>query len=422
MEITVIQTGLTEGELTLDAVEALKSAETVVLHTERCGAADWLKKNNLSYLSLDSVYEEAEDFDEHIDLALDAILSLNAEKVHYLVIDMDDETVHALFEKGVPLRFIGQKTRGGLTAFKKGAYLTVPATDAQNAYFSSTNDTLITEIDSWELASDVKLLLMDKYPDETDAYFLIGDALTKIPLTDLDRMERYDHTACCFVPAVRELLALERYDFSHLLTLAKRLRDPVDGCPWDKEQTHESLRRDALEEAYELQDAIEKNDEFGLIEELGDVLFAVALQIQIGMEHGEFTETDVITGVIQKMISRHSHVFGKDSVSNLDGLFSLWDNNKKEEKGFKTTSDEMEAVALALPALLRASKVIKRAEKADPSFVPAPENYGAEDEIALGDSLLKQVVWARNHGIDAEKALENAVNRFIDRYKAAHSM
>ena len=420
MEIYVIQTGLTKGELTLDAVDQSKSAEHIILHTERCGAAIWLQENNLTYTSLDSVYEEAEDFDEHIDMAVEKILSSGHDIVHYLVIDLDDETVRALADRGVSLRFIGQKMRGGLTAFAKGAYLTVSALDARNAYFSSLNDTLIIEIDSRELASDVKLLLMDKYPDETDAYFLKGDALAKIPLMDLDRMDEYDHTACCFVPAVKDLLKLERYDFSHLHMLAARLRDPVSGCPWDKEQTHETLKRDALEEAYELQDAIEKGDEFGLIEELGDVLFACALQIQIGVEHGEFTETDVITGVVQKMILRHSHVFGKDSVSNMDGLFSLWDDNKNKEKGLLSTSDEMEAVALALPALLRASKVIKRAEKADAALVPAPESHGATDEKSLGESLLKQVAWARKNGIDAEKALENAVNRYIEAYKTSH--
>ena len=195
----------------------------------------------------------------------------------------------------------------------------------------------------------------------------------------------------------------------------------MTGCPWDKEQTHETLKRDALEEAYELQDAIEKEDEFGLIEELGDVLFAVALQIQIGIEHGEFTETDVITGVVQKMISRHTHVFGKDNISNMDSLFALWDDNKKEEKGLNTASDEMEAVALALPALLRAGKVIKRAEKADAAFVPTAESFGATDASTFGDSLLKQVAWARQNGIDAEKALEDAVNRYIAAYKSAHS-
>ncbi len=422
MEITIIQAGLTEGELTLSAVEALKTSENIILHTERCGAGEWLKKNNIAFSSLDSVYEEAEDFDEHIDMALEKILSSDAENILYVVIDLDDETVRALAQKGVSLRFIGQKTRGGLTAFAKGAYLTVSASNAENAYFSSLNDTLITEIDSYAMASDVKLLLMDKYPDETDVYFLKGETVTKIPLTDLDRMDEYDHTAACFVPAVRDLMKLERYDFAHLLMLCRRLRDPISGCPWDREQTHETLKRDALEEAYELQDAIEKDDEFGLIEELGDVLFAVALQIQIGIEHGEFSETDVITGVVQKMISRHTHVFGKDSVSNMDGLFSLWDDNKKEEKGLSTTTDEMEAVAYALPALLRASKVIKRAEKADMSFVPSPESFGATDAVTLGDSLLKQVAWARQNGIDAEKALEDAVNRYIAAYKAAHSM
>lgn len=412
MEIYVIQTGLTEGELTLDAVEALKNAKNILLHTGKCGAGEYLLKNGLSFRTLDHIYEEAEDFDEHIDMAVEEILSYNDE-VHYLVIDMDDETVRALMDTGAHIHFIGQKVHMGLTAFSKGAYLTVPAIDIENALISSLNDTLITEIDTRELACDVKLLLMDKYPDEESVYVKCKNAVSMIPLTDLDRLDHYDHTTACFVPAVRDLMKLERYDFSHLIMLTKRLRDPISGCPWDKEQTHVSLKRDCLEEAYELQDAIEKDDDFGIIEELGDVLFACALQIQIGIEHGEFTETDVITGVVQKMISRHTHVFASDSVSNMDSLFNLWDENKNKEKGITDNVQEMEAVALALPALLRASKVLKRAQKADASLLPKPESFGATDANTLGESFLKQVQWARENGIDPEKALEDAVNRYI---------
>ena len=115
-------------------------------------------------------------------------------------------------------------------------------------------------------------------------------------------------------------------------------------------------------------------------------------------------------------------MFGCDTVSNMDGLFNLWDDRKKAEKGFSTTGDEMDAVALALPALLRASKILKRAEKADKSFIPAPESCGAFDAFSLGENLFKQVAWARANGIDAEKALEDAVNRFIQAYKTTHSM
>ena len=422
MEIIVIQTGLTEGELTLEAVSALKEAKSIFLHTEKCGAAQWLKRNGISYTSLDSVYEEAEDFDEHIDMAVEKITSMDADVVHYLVIDLDDETVRALVSSKASVRFIGQKVRNGLTAFAKGAYLTVPAIDIENAFLSSMNDTLITEIDTRQLASDVKLILMDKYPDEAEVYVSSLDRIFTLPLTDLDRLDHYDHTTACFVPAVKELTSLERYDFGHLMMLTKRLRDPICGCPWDREQTHASLKRDCLEEAYELQDAIEKEDDFGIIEELGDVLFACALQIQIGIEHGEFTETDVITGVVQKMISRHTHVFSDDSVSNMDSLLNLWDVNKNKEKGITDNVQEMEAVALALPALLRASKVLKRAAKADKESLPAGESFGATDEKSLGDTLLKLVQWARDMGIDPEKALEDRVNEFIDTFKKTHAV
>jgi len=416
MNLTIIQTGAGKNTLTLEAAEILKQGGRIILHTEKCGASEWLNENGIKWTSLDRIYEEAEDFDEHLDMAADAILSEDTDTV-YCVMDLTDETVKRLIRECSDIRIVGQTSAGVLCAYSEGAYLTVSAIDIMNANLSASNAALITEIDSWELASDVKLCLMDRYPDESIIYLTDGESVTKTTLTELDRLDSYDHRTACLVPAAKGLLNLERYDFSHLLELTKRLRDPFTGCPWDSEQTHESLKRDTLEEAYELQDAIEKDDIDGIQEELGDVLFACALQICIGIEHGEFTETDVITGVIRKMISRHSHVFGNDNVSNLEGLFNLWDNAKKEEKGYSGVYDEMKGVANALPAILRAQKVLKRAYKGAPHMLPKPADLSFKDENAFGDYLLNVIEWGREQSFDCEKALEDAVTRYMELFR-----
>lgn len=415
MEITIVRVGLTQTDLTLEAAERLAHSKNIILHTRFCGCADWLTENGIPFESLDSIYEEAEDFDEHARLAAEAVLSSKAESVCYCVMELNDESVKRLFDSDAKIRVIGAGRDAELIARAASAYLTVSASGLDDAKITSAHDTLVCEIDSRELASEVKIRLMEHYPDESEIYVLQPRGVARCRLTELDRLSHYDHSVSCLIHAETRLTRLERHDFYSLMKLAQRLRDPETGCPWDREQTHESLKRDALEEAYELEDAIEQGDDNAMIEEMGDVLFAIALQTQIGKEHGEFDEMDVITGIVQKMITRHSHVFGKDEVENIDGLMNLWDQAKREEKGLYDTKAEMNAVAKALPALLRAQKVLKRAAKAGfdtPCAVLSEET----DEKALGRSLLEIAEWSRRKGIDAEKALQDAVKRYIDEF------
>ena len=163
------------------------------------------------------------------------------------------------------------------------------------------------------------------------------------------------------VKTFKELTKLERCDFEDLRRLTAFLRDPEKGCPWDAQQTHESFKRNVVEEAYELEDAIDSGNDAGIIEELGDLLFVAAMHIQIGEEHGDFDATDVLTGIVKKMIFRHKHVFGNEKAENIDQLLKIWNDAKKEEKSLLTVADEMRAVAKGFPALLRARKVLKRA-------------------------------------------------------------
>lgn len=412
MAITIVRVGAGELDMSLAAAETLKTSSKIVLHTRFCGCADWLTKNGLEFSSLDDVYENAYDFDEHAEIVRDRLLSYDID-VTYCVMELGDETVKYLLASDRKIAIVGAGKDDELIARSSEACLTVNAIDIENTNISSQYDTIVKEIDSRTLASDVKLKLMAHYPEESEIYVIQKTGVARCHLMDLDRLNQYDHTVSCLIKAEKNLMKLERYDFHNLMSLVRKLRDPVSGCPWDAEQTHDTLKRDTLEEAYELQDAIEKDDMNGMIEELGDVLFAAALHMQIGIEHGEFDELDVITGVVSKMISRHSHVFGKDQVDNIESLLNLWDKAKRKEKGLNDTKDEMLAVAMVLPALLRAQKVLKRAQKGGYQTMEA--ELGDLDYEAYGDMLLACAEWARRRGIDAEKALEDAVGRYIQR-------
>ena len=154
-----------------------------------------------------------------------------------------------------------------------------------------------------------------------------------------------------------------RYDIQDLLRIMELLRSP-DGCPWDRAQTHQSIRRNMLEEAYEAAEAIDENDPAHLKEELGDVLLQVVFHARMAQEAGWFDFDDVVNGVAQKLVFRHPYVFGDGQAADADGALNAWERQKRQEKDQRTTADALNAVARSLPALIRAEKVqIKAAKK-----------------------------------------------------------
>ena len=154
-----------------------------------------------------------------------------------------------------------------------------------------------------------------------------------------------------------------RYDWEDFLHIMRLLRSP-GGCPWDAEQTHQSIRRNFLEETYEALDALDRDDPVDMCEELGDVLMQVVFHATIEEERGRFTMADVVDGVAQKMVYRHPHVFGTVHVDNSDQVLVNWEALTRTEKGQDSTSDAIESVPHTLPALWRAEKVQKKAAKA----------------------------------------------------------
>ena len=224
-----------------------------------------------------------------------------------------------------------------------------------------------------------------------------------------------------------------RYGYEDLLEIIRLLRSE-DGCPWDKVQTHRSIRRGLLEEAYEAAEAIDNDDPVLLKEELGDVLMQVVFHADIESDAGRFTMDDVCDGVVKKLLFRHPHVFGDAHEDSPDSVLVSWDRLKRQEKGQKTVADSMDSVARSLPSLWRAEELQKKAASAGFEW---PDVQGALDKLdeevselrravetdgdvsdELGDVLFAAVKVGRFCGCDPEDAVNGTCEKFIRRFRA----
>ena len=226
----------------------------------------------------------------------------------------------------------------------------------------------------------------------------------------------------------------EHYGLSDLLRIVALLRSE-DGCPWDRVQTHASLRRSLLEEAYEAAEAIDREDPALLKEELGDLLLQVVFHADIERQAGDFTMDDVADGEVRKMLFRHPHVFGgQETVQDADTVLEGWEAIKRREKGQQTTAQALDAVARSLPGLWRAEKLQKKAADAGFDFKDisgalckleeevrelrqaVETGRGVEEE--LGDVLFAAVKVGRFAGVDPETAIASTCEKFIHRFRA----
>ena len=230
---------------------------------------------------------------------------------------------------------------------------------------------------------------------------------------------------------------MDRYGMEDLLKIMELLRAP-DGCPWDREQTHHSIRRNMLEEAYEAAEAIDEENPAHLKEELGDVLLQVVFHARMAEEAGHFNFDDVVDGVAQKLVFRHPHVFGSVEAENSEEALVTWDSQKQKEKDQKTAGDTLDAVARSLPALMRAEKIQSKARKAGfdwDDIGPALDKLSEEVEELkqaireqsnmeeeLGDLLFAAVKVGRFLELDSELALHATCEKFIRRFRQVERM
>ncbi len=280
-----------------------------------------------------------------------------------------------------------------------------------------TRPALIAQCDSRAIASDVKLTLLNAYPDDHPVTVLSGAgtetaAIRHVPLAELDRSSQFDHLTTLYLPPVAPGGSV-----IELQEVMARLRAP-DGCPWDRQQTHESLRAYLLEEAYEVLAALDRGDMEALCEELGDLLLQVVFHTQIASEGSAFRMADVTRGIVTKLWRRHPHVFGGVSVSGVGEVLHNWEAIKANERHHKPgRQGPLSGIPQGLPALAQAQAYLSRAERlgiSRPADLPTIAELLSELDRApnaeeqLGQILLTLVNWAQHHDLDAESALRAA--------------
>lgn len=231
----------------------------------------------------------------------------------------------------------------------------------------------------------------------------------------------------------------DRYTFDDLVHIVKVLRSD-EGCPWDREQDHESMKYSAVEEAYELMEAINNKDMDNISEELGDLLLQVVFHGQLGKEAGNFTIEDVIDGIASKLVYRHPHVFDRVEVADSKEVMHNWEELKKKEKSIQSVTHDLKQVPLALPAQIRARKVQKKASKVGADFENIEQVFlKVEEEMdelkealtngmpsdveeEFGDLLFGMVNLSRFLGVNPENALTNSVEKFITRFEGVENL
>ncbi len=237
---------------------------------------------------------------------------------------------------------------------------------------------------------------------------------------------------------IKNLLGKTNYTFDDLVSIMEILRSE-GGCPWDREQTHESIRKNFIEETYEVVDAIDRKDVAGLREELGDVLMQVVFHARMEEEQGRFSVDDVCDEVCRKLIVRHPHVFADTVAEDSDTVLKNWEEIKNQTKGIEKQSESLMAVPAVLPALMRAQKVQGRAAKVGFDFESVQAALDKlEEEIAevkealkrkdrnvseeMGDLLFSAVNVSRLSKVDSEEALYGASEKFIRRFRGMEAM
>ena len=432
--------------LTRQGEKALREAKHLILRTARHRTADWLREEGVSFRDFDAFYDRYDSFDDMHRAMAEALWNeASFHPVTFAVQDaVTDGAVSALREskpEDAELRVLPGVSASDVALAGAGipadGWLIVTATEIGKVAPDPAWPLLVTEIDDRILAGDVKLRLSSLYGDDAPVMFCPSTARTarrpvRIPLCELDRQPAYDHTVCAAVAPVA-LTDRDRFGFEDLVRVMARLRGE-GGCPWDGAQTHQSLRKYLLEEAYEAAGAIDENDMDHLADELGDVLLQIVFHADIGRSAGEFDITDVTSAICRKMIRRHTHIFGADHCDTAEQVAQNWERIKQAERHQQSQSEVLRDVSRALPALTRAAKVQRKAAQVgfdwddaagalpkvteEAGEVLAELENGRDPAGELGDLLFACVNVVRLAGADPEEALTAATEKFITRFEA----
>jgi len=436
------------GLLTVEADRLLRAAGEIYVRTSRHPTVGALPPSATVH-SFDDVYQQHERFEQVYEEIAARVVQLGqrtegvvyAVPGHPLVGEASVQRVLALAEaRDIPLCIVEglsfvEPTCSLLSLDPLHGLQIADAMELALLHYPPFNPdapVLLGQLYSRSLASDVKLVLMALYPDDHAVTLVHGAgtaeaALCPVRLYELDRLEEIDHLTSLYVPPLAQAGSVQAFQ-----EVVGRLRAP-GGCPWDREQTHLSLRPYLLEEAYEVLDALDREDTAALKEELGDLLLQILLHTQVAIEDGEFRMSDVVAHIVTKLKRRHPHVFGQLQVSGSDEVLVNWEHIKRQEKQHKREKGALAAVPRSMPALARAESLQRRVARlgfdwpdVEGAWGKVEEEWqelrraGTEEERhrELGDLLFALVSLAGWLDVDAECALREAASRFAEHFAA----
>lgn len=439
-------------QLPLGVYRLLKeSSGQLYLRTKEHPAVAELEKEGIRFRAFDEIYEKHDRFEAVYEEISDTLLNAAGQNdIVYAVPGhplVAEKTVQLLIERG-PALGIKVEIKGGqsfidalFTAVKADpveGFQLLDGTDLGRDDIHMNQHVIIAQVYDAFVASDVKLTLMEKYPDEYEVVIVKAagsseESVRRVPLYKLDHGAELDNLTSVYVPPLRHG-ELAYKEFSALRQIIAKLRSP-EGCPWDRKQTHETLKKYLIEEAYELLDAIDREDIDNMVEELGDVLLQVLLHAQIGEDEGMFQIEDVIESISAKMVRRHPHVFGSVTVEDAEEVMANWEQIKIQEKGEASGQElRLDTVDKGRPALLLAYEYQKQAAKAGFDWDEPVEAWEKvkeemqefEEEMAkgnskealheFGDLLFAFINTGRLMKIHPEEALQTANEKFYRRF------
>ena len=443
-----------EDALTLGAINRINSGNKNFLRTEKHPTVEYFKNHNVKYKSFDYVYDSEENFTDVYEKIVQELKdeATKAEEINYYVPGnpmVAEKTVELLLGENLDIEIIS-----GMSFIEP--VIEIVGRDpidglkiVDGSVFDSLNvdinvDMIITQVYNERIMSEVKIILSEIYGDNYTVWLIHNagvnnhEKVLKIPVFELDHDPEIGALTSIFIPKI-DKKDKKTFDFNDIMGIMRLLRSN-DGCPWDIEQTHESLRQSMIEEAYEVVDAIDNEDIDNLVEELGDVLLQVVFHSQIAYEEGDFNPIEVTSALGNKLILRHPHVFLQKNVENSEEVVYNWNEIKYKSKDLKTLTDKLKDIP-RFPALMASFKVQDKAaeigfdwenikgpiDKISEEFeevIDAFKQYGKDDkrvEEEIGDLLFAVVNFSRFLDVNPEVALNRTVHKFIKRLEFMES-
>lgn len=403
-----------EEQLTLGTLRVLEQSKLRYARTVDHPAIADLQKRSITFESYDSIYEQSDSFERVYETIAGSLIQAAKENSNETIVYavpghpmVAERTVQLLRERtpseGIALTLLGGESFLDQAFIRLGfdpieGFQLLDASDLAREHLRPRLHTVIGQVYDVYTASDVKLTLMSVYPD--DHPVIVGQALgiaglekiLAVPLHELDRLDAYGNLMLVYIPASRDD-QLRRRSFERLHEIVSILRSP-GGCPWDQEQTHQSIRKNFIEETFEAIEAIDLDDPDNMKEEFGDVMLQVMLHSQMEEETGAFDVYDVLAELNDKLIFRHPHVFGGENAQDAEEALKNWEQMKAEEKKRKGAPERqslLDGIPKDLPALPRAHKVQKKAAGVGFDW---PDLEGVFDKI---EEELKELRYASEH-------------------------